>query len=181
MAWDHLRMKVFVRSTIWFPASLWFHTNTKFFFGITSPLKYKKYISFFILSPVLFPFTSPSPFPIHKEHCLDYCRNWFSSICTTTSSVVHRIFFFGTPYILRGGPLSTILHLRYNHLIQHNLFRSPTTTCLHSLTYRQHHTMGVCLSTDEKSDRDRSQQIDRQLEEDNKKLKRECKILLLGT
>ncbi|KAI8577463.1 hypothetical protein K450DRAFT_251784 [Umbelopsis ramanniana AG] len=41
--------------------------------------------------------------------------------------------------------------------------------------------MGVCLSTDEKSDRDRSQQIDRQLEEDNKKLKRECKILLLGS
>jgi guanine nucleotide-binding protein subunit alpha len=40
--------------------------------------------------------------------------------------------------------------------------------------------MGVCLSTDEKNERDRSQQIDRQLEEDNKKLKRECKILLLG-
>jgi guanine nucleotide-binding protein G(i) subunit alpha len=40
--------------------------------------------------------------------------------------------------------------------------------------------MGVCLSTDEKQDRDRSQQIDRQLEEDNKRLKRECKILLLG-
>ncbi|KAM3589579.1 Guanine nucleotide-binding protein alpha-2 subunit [Umbelopsis sp. WA50703] len=41
--------------------------------------------------------------------------------------------------------------------------------------------MGVCLSTDEKQDRDRSQQIDRQLEEDNKRLKRECKILLLGS
>lgn len=40
--------------------------------------------------------------------------------------------------------------------------------------------MGVCLSTDEKHDRDRSQKIDRQLEEDNKRLKRECKILLLG-
>ncbi|KAG2186013.1 hypothetical protein INT43_002451 [Umbelopsis isabellina] len=41
--------------------------------------------------------------------------------------------------------------------------------------------MGVCLSTDEKHDRDRSQKIDRQLEEDNKRLKRECKILLLGS
>ncbi|CAO3666739.1 unnamed protein product [Umbelopsis vinacea] len=39
----------------------------------------------------------------------------------------------------------------------------------------------ICLSTDEKNERDRSQQIDRQLEEDNKKLKRECKILLLGS
>ncbi|ORZ16977.1 heterotrimeric G-protein alpha subunit, GPA3-like protein [Absidia repens] len=41
--------------------------------------------------------------------------------------------------------------------------------------------MGICMSSEEREDRERSQRIDRMLEEDNKKLKRECKILLLGS
>ena len=44
--------------------------------------------------------------------------------------------------------------------------------------------MGACNSTDNNGDGDqkkRSQMIDRTLEEDSKKLRRECKILLLGT
>lgn len=43
--------------------------------------------------------------------------------------------------------------------------------------------MGVCVSSNNAEDADqkkRSQMIDRTLEEDSKKLKRECKILLLG-
>lgn len=41
--------------------------------------------------------------------------------------------------------------------------------------------MGACLSsTDDKKAKDRSVLIDRQLEEDSKRLKKECKILLLG-
>ena len=43
--------------------------------------------------------------------------------------------------------------------------------------------MGACNSTDTNGDGDqkkRSQMIDRTLEEDSKKLRRECKILLLG-
>jgi len=44
-------------------------------------------------------------------------------------------------------------------------------------------TMGGCMSTNgEEADRKkRSQKIDRDLEEDSKRLRRECKILLLGT
>lgn len=44
--------------------------------------------------------------------------------------------------------------------------------------------MGNCCSkqnNDEKEAAQRSQQIDRQIEQDSKKLKKECKILLLGT
>lgn len=41
--------------------------------------------------------------------------------------------------------------------------------------------MGICTSVENREERKKSQQIDRELEEDNKKLKRECKILLLGT
>ena len=46
--------------------------------------------------------------------------------------------------------------------------------------------MGACMSSgnggDEPADsKKRSQMIDRTLEEDSKKLRRECKILLLGT
>ncbi|PWN93526.1 guanine nucleotide-binding protein alpha-3 subunit [Acaromyces ingoldii] len=42
--------------------------------------------------------------------------------------------------------------------------------------------MGACLSsTDDKKAKDRSVLIDRQLEEDSKRLKKECKILLLGS
>ncbi|KAI9304471.1 G protein alpha subunit [Cunninghamella echinulata] len=41
--------------------------------------------------------------------------------------------------------------------------------------------MGICMSSEEREDKERSQQIDRMLEEDNRKLKRECKILLLGS
>lgn len=40
--------------------------------------------------------------------------------------------------------------------------------------------MGVCLSAEEKAAKEQSNIIDRQLEEDNKKFKKECKILLLG-
>jgi guanine nucleotide-binding protein subunit alpha len=40
--------------------------------------------------------------------------------------------------------------------------------------------MGMCISSEERQDKERSQRIDRLLEEDNRKLKRECKILLLG-
>lgn len=44
--------------------------------------------------------------------------------------------------------------------------------------------MGACVSSGEKEEnsgsKKRSQMIDRTLEEDSKKLRRECKILLLG-
>lgn len=40
--------------------------------------------------------------------------------------------------------------------------------------------MGVCLSAEEKEQKEISQTIDRGLEEDNRRLKKECKILLLG-
>lgn len=41
--------------------------------------------------------------------------------------------------------------------------------------------MGNCLSSnDEKEAKDRSTNIDRQIEEDSRKFKKECKILLLG-
>lgn len=43
--------------------------------------------------------------------------------------------------------------------------------------------MGACMSSDDNGGGDqkkRSQMIDRTLEEDSKKLRRECKILLLG-
>ncbi|RUO95602.1 guanine nucleotide binding protein, alpha subunit [Jimgerdemannia flammicorona] len=41
--------------------------------------------------------------------------------------------------------------------------------------------MGLCLSAEEREGRERSNQIDRFLDEDNKKFKKECKILLLGS
>ncbi|CAO0790333.1 unnamed protein product [Mucor circinelloides] len=41
--------------------------------------------------------------------------------------------------------------------------------------------MGVCLSAEERAEREKSQRIDRELEEDSKRLRRECKILLLGS
>jgi guanine nucleotide-binding protein G(i) subunit alpha len=40
--------------------------------------------------------------------------------------------------------------------------------------------MGVCLSAEERESRQRSHEIDKQLEEDNKRLQQECKLLLLG-
>jgi len=42
--------------------------------------------------------------------------------------------------------------------------------------------MGMCMSTsgEELEQKKRSQAIDKKLEEDSKKLRRECKILLLG-
>ncbi|KAK0629644.1 guanine nucleotide-binding protein alpha-3 subunit [Bombardia bombarda] len=44
-------------------------------------------------------------------------------------------------------------------------------------------TMGACMSTngEESEQRKRSQKIDKDLEEDSKRLRRECKILLLGS
>ncbi|CAO3685828.1 unnamed protein product [Umbelopsis ramanniana] len=41
--------------------------------------------------------------------------------------------------------------------------------------------MGLCLSANEKEDRQRSNNIDRKIEEDSRRMKRECKILLLGS
>ena len=43
-------------------------------------------------------------------------------------------------------------------------------------------SMGACMSTsgEESEQRKRSQKIDKDLEEDSKRLRRECKILLLG-
>lgn len=40
--------------------------------------------------------------------------------------------------------------------------------------------MGVCMSAEQREEKEKSQRIDRELEEDNKRLRRECKILLLG-
>jgi hypothetical protein len=40
--------------------------------------------------------------------------------------------------------------------------------------------MGLCLSAEEIEQKEISQNIDRGLEEDNRRLKKECKILLLG-
>ena len=40
--------------------------------------------------------------------------------------------------------------------------------------------MGNCVSTQDREAVARSQEIDRQIEEDSKKFKKECKILLLG-
>ena len=43
--------------------------------------------------------------------------------------------------------------------------------------------MGVCLSTETGADleqKKKSQMIDRKIEEDSRRLRRECKILLLG-
>ncbi|KAF8880345.1 heterotrimeric G-protein alpha subunit, GPA3-like protein [Gymnopilus junonius] len=41
--------------------------------------------------------------------------------------------------------------------------------------------MGGCMSTPDRSGKERSDMIDKQIEEDNKRFKRECKILLLGS
>lgn len=43
--------------------------------------------------------------------------------------------------------------------------------------------MGSCMSTsgEESDQRKRSNKIDKELEEDSKRLRKECKILLLGT
>ncbi|ORY95523.1 heterotrimeric G-protein alpha subunit, GPA3-like protein [Syncephalastrum racemosum] len=41
--------------------------------------------------------------------------------------------------------------------------------------------MGLCWSSEARAERNRSEDIDRMLEEDSRKLKRECKILLLGS
>ncbi|KAI9475736.1 MAG: G-protein alpha subunit [Benjaminiella poitrasii] len=41
--------------------------------------------------------------------------------------------------------------------------------------------MGLCLSTEDRINKQKSQNIDRELEEDQRRLKRECKILLLGS
>lgn len=40
--------------------------------------------------------------------------------------------------------------------------------------------MGACISKGDQQSKLRSEEIDRSLDEDNKRLKRECKILLLG-
>ena len=41
--------------------------------------------------------------------------------------------------------------------------------------------MGNCVSTQDREAQLRSQEIDKQIEEDSRKLKKECKILLLGS
>jgi hypothetical protein len=40
--------------------------------------------------------------------------------------------------------------------------------------------MGNCMSVEEKAERERSMAIDKQIEEDSKRFRKECKILLLG-
>jgi hypothetical protein len=40
--------------------------------------------------------------------------------------------------------------------------------------------MGACVSTADRAAKARSDEIDQQIEEDNERLKRECKVLLLG-
>lgn len=40
--------------------------------------------------------------------------------------------------------------------------------------------MGLCISSEEREERAHSQRIDKAIEEDSKRLKRECKLLLLG-
>ena len=42
-------------------------------------------------------------------------------------------------------------------------------------------TMGGCISTVDRVGKERSAAIDKMIEEDQKRFKRECKILLLGT
>lgn len=41
--------------------------------------------------------------------------------------------------------------------------------------------MGSCVSVEEKAERERSQAIDKQIEEDSRRFRKECKILLLGS
>jgi guanine nucleotide-binding protein G(i) subunit alpha len=40
--------------------------------------------------------------------------------------------------------------------------------------------MGSCMSVEEKADKERSVAIDKQIEEDSRRFRKECKILLLG-
>lgn len=40
--------------------------------------------------------------------------------------------------------------------------------------------MGICISNEEKTEKLHSYSIDRTIEEESRKLKKECKILLLG-
>jgi len=40
--------------------------------------------------------------------------------------------------------------------------------------------MGSCMSVPDKAAQERSAEIDRQIEEDSRKFRKECKILLLG-
>ena len=40
--------------------------------------------------------------------------------------------------------------------------------------------MGNCVSSSDREAQQRSQEIDRQIEEDSRRFKKECKILLLG-
>lgn len=42
-------------------------------------------------------------------------------------------------------------------------------------------TMGGCMSTSDRAGRQRSDEIDKMIEEDSKRFKKECKILLLGS
>jgi guanine nucleotide-binding protein subunit alpha len=41
--------------------------------------------------------------------------------------------------------------------------------------------MGNCVSAQDREEKARSDAIDRQIEEDSRKFRKECKILLLGT
>lgn len=60
------------------------------------------------------------------------------------------------------------------------------TRCCRPLNKHTHTTesptlnMGGCVSTPDHSGKERSDLIDKELEEDSKRFKRECKILLLG-
>jgi hypothetical protein len=63
------------------------------------------------------------------------------------------------------------------------LYPSPVLKGRNAYIHPQHRRdMGNCASTSQEADgKTRSDMIDRQIEEDSKRYKRECKILLLGT
>lgn len=72
--------------------------------------------------------------------------------------------------------------LSFSFLLHHIFF-----SCFYLFFYSPYQprlistSMGVCLSAEERESRQRSHEIDKQLEEDNKRLQQECKLLLLGT
>ena len=41
--------------------------------------------------------------------------------------------------------------------------------------------MGACASVPDRAEKERSDEIDRQIEEDSRRFRKECEILLLGT
>ena len=77
---------------------------------------------------------------------------------------------------------STFTDLASDALNPHNPRIPPPQLSPRSLHSNLQHIMGMCMSTsvEDLEQKKRSQAIDRKLEEDSKRLRRECKILLLG-